>query len=161
VETLDAAVSAEIEAFVLREARLLDERRFGEWVELFAEDGVYWIPTQPNQGSPHEALSIIYEPKPLLTVRVERLARGEMHVQSPPSRTVHHVSAIEVEGDDARSSLIVAEWRAGPPGTEMKRWFAARVTHKLRKEANGLRIVLKRVDLTDGEAPHRAIAVPL
>ena len=147
---------SEIEAFVLREARLLDERRFGEWVELFAEDGVYWIPTRPNQGSPHEALSIIYEPKPLLTVRVERLARGEMHVQSPPSRTVHHVSAVEVEGDEARSSLIVAEWRAGEA-----RWFAARVAHKLRKEANGLRIVLKRVDLTDGEAPHRAIAVPL
>jgi 3-phenylpropionate/cinnamic acid dioxygenase small subunit len=147
---------SEIEAFVLREARLLDERRFGEWVELFAEDGVYWIPTQPNQGSPHEALSIIYEPKPLLTLRVERLTRGEMHVQSPPSRTVHHVSAVEVAGDEARSSLIVAEWRAGEA-----RWFAARVTHRLRKEANGLRIVLKRVDLTDGEAPHRAIAVPL
>jgi len=55
-----------------------------------------------------------------------------------------------------RSALIVAEWRAGEA-----RWFAGRVTHRLRKEANGLRIVLKRVDLIDGEAPHRAIAVPL
>ena len=82
--------------------------------------------------------------------------RGEMHVQSPPSRTVHHVSAIEVDGDQARSSLVVAEWRAGEA-----RWLAARVMHKLRKEAKGLRIVLKRVDLIDGEAPHRAIAVPL
>jgi benzoate/toluate 1,2-dioxygenase beta subunit len=146
----------EVEAFVLREARLLDEQRYAEWLELFADDAVYWIPTRPNQASPHEALSIIYEPRTLLTVRVERLMRGEMHVQSPPSRTVHHVSAIEVQGDETRSSLIVAEWRAGEA-----RWFAARVTHKLRKDANGLRIVLKRVDLIDGEAPHRAIAVPL
>jgi benzoate/toluate 1,2-dioxygenase beta subunit len=146
----------EVEAFVLREARLLDEQRYAEWLELFAADAVYWIPTRANQASPHEALSIIYEPRTLLTVRVERLMQGEMHVQSPPSRTVHHVSAIEVQGDEARSSLIVAEWRAGEA-----RWFAARVTHKLRKEANGLRIVLKRVDLIDGEAPHRAIAVPL
>ena len=146
----------EIEGFVLREARLLDERRYSEWLELFADDGVYWIPTQAKQSSPHEALSIIYEPKPLLAVRVERLARGEMHVQSPPSRTVHHVSAMEVEGTEARSSLIVAEWRAGEA-----RWFAGRVMHRLRREGKGLRIVLKRVDLTDGEAPHRAIAVPL
>jgi ethylbenzene dioxygenase subunit beta len=146
----------EVEAFVLREARLLDEQRYAEWLELFAADAVYWIPTRPNQASPHDALSIIYEPRTLLAVRVERLVRGEMHVQSPPSRTVHHVSAIEVEGDEARSSLILAEWRAGEA-----RWFAARVTHKLRKEANGLRIVVKRVDLVDGEAPHRAIAVPL
>ena len=147
---------SEIEALVLREARLLDEQRYVEWLALFAEDAVYWIPTQPNQASPHEALSILYEPKSLLALRVERLARGEMHVQSPPSRTVHHVSAIEVEGDEARSSLIVAEWRAGPSG-EMRRWFAARVTHKFRDQ----RIVLKRVDLIDSEAPHRAIAVPL
>lgn len=28
--------------FVLQEARLLDEKRWDEWLELFAEDGVYW-----------------------------------------------------------------------------------------------------------------------
>ena len=146
----------DVEAFVLREARLLDEQRYAEWLELFADDAVYWIPTRSNQESPHEALSIIYEPKSLLAVRVERLSRREMHVQSPPSRTVHHVSAVEVNGDEARSSLIVAEWRTGE-----SRFFAGRVLHRLRRGPQGLQIVLKRVDLIDGEAPHRAIAVPL
>jgi ethylbenzene dioxygenase subunit beta len=155
VEELDAGVT-DIEAFILREARLLDERRFGEWLQLFAEEGVYWIPTKPNQASPHEALSIIYEPRSLLAVRVERLQRGEMHVQTPPSRTVHHVSAVEVDGLTARSALIVAEWRNGEA-----RWFAGRVLHELEREGDRLRILMKRVDLTDGEAPHRAIAVPL
>jgi 3-phenylpropionate/cinnamic acid dioxygenase small subunit len=155
VEKLDAAVM-DIEAFVLREARLLDERRFGEWLELFADDGVYWIPTKPNQASPHEALSIIYEPKSLLAVRVERLQRGEMHVQMPPSRTVHHVSGIEISEMEARSALIVAEWRNAD-----ERWFAGRVLHRLKRGPAGIQIMLKRVDLTDGEAPHRAIAVPL
>ena len=152
----------ELEAFVLREARLLDERRYAAWLELFAEDGVYWIPTRPDQSSPQAALSIIHEPRALLAVRVERLERGEMHVQAPPSRTVHHVSAIEVSPEEetadleVRSSLIVGEWRAGE-----SRWFGGRVLHRLRREPQGLRIVLKRVDLTDGEAPHRALAVPL
>lgn len=146
----------DIEAFVLREARLLDERRFGEWLELFADDGVYWIPTKPNQASPHEALSIVYEPKSLLAVRVERLQRGEMHVQTPPSRTVHHVSGIEISEMEARSALIVAEWRNADA-----RWFAGRVLHRLKRGPAGIQIMLKRVDLTDGEAPHRAIAVPL
>ena len=146
----------EVEAFVLREARLLDEQRYAEWLELFADDAIYWIPTRSDQASPHEALSIIYEPRALLAVRVERLSRAGMHVQSPPSRTVHHVSAMEIDGDRVRSALIVAEWRVGEA-----RWFAGRVIHRLRKEAGDLRIVLKRVDLIDGEAPHRAIAVPL
>ena len=146
----------ELEAFVLEEARLLDERRFSDWLALFAEDGVYWVPTNPRQASPQEALSLFYEPKPLLAMRVARLERPDMHVQSPASRTVHHVSAVEVSGDlEVRSALVVAEWRAGDA-----RWFAGRVLHRLRREAQGLRIVLKRVDLIDSEAPQRAIAVP-
>jgi len=66
------------------------------------------------------------------------------------------VSAVEVGDLEVRSALVVAEWRAGDA-----RWFAARVLHRLRREAQGLRIVLKRVDLIDSEAPQRAIAVPL
>jgi benzoate/toluate 1,2-dioxygenase beta subunit len=149
-------VKDELEAFVLEEARLLDERRFSDWLALFAEDGVYWVPTNPRQASPQEALSLFYEPKPLLAMRVARLERPDMHVQTPASRTVHHVSAVEVSGDlEVRSALVVAEWRAGDA-----RWFAGRVLHRLRREAQGLRIVLKRVDLIDSEAPQRAIAVP-
>lgn len=147
----------ELEAFVLHEARLLDERLFADWLALFAEDGVYWVPTTPRQASPQEALSLCYEPKALLAMRVARLERPDMHVQSPASRTVHHVSAVEVSGDlEVRSALVVAEWRAGDA-----RWFAGRVLHRLRREAHGLRIVLKRVDLIDSEGPQRAIAVPL
>jgi benzoate/toluate 1,2-dioxygenase beta subunit len=146
----------ELEAFVLHEARLLDERRFGEWLALFAEDGVYWVPTLPGQRSPEEALSLVYETRALLALRVERLQRADVHVQTPPSRTVHHVSAIELaESLEVRSALIVAECRAGET-----RWFAGRVLHRLRRDAQGLRIVLKRVDLIDSEAPHRALAVP-
>jgi hypothetical protein len=62
---------------------------------------------------------------------------------------------VEVADLEVRSALVVAEWRAGEA-----RWFAGRVLHRLRREAGGLRIVLKRVDLIDSEAPQRAIAVP-
>ena len=73
----------------------------------------------------------------------EEFARGEL-------------SAVEVTADlEVRSALIVAEWRSGD-----SRWFGARVLHRLRREAQGLRIVLKRVDLIDSEAPHRALTVP-
>ena len=79
-----------------------------------------------------------------------------MHAQTPASRTLHHVSAVEVLPElEVRSALMVAEWRAGET-----RWFAGRVTHRLRREATGLSIVLKRVDLIDSEAPQRALAVP-
>ncbi len=152
----------EITGFVLDEARLLDERRFDEWLALFAEDGVYWVPGQPGQRSPAEALSLYHEAKALLALRVKRLAQANMHVQVPATRTHHHVAAVRVlagEGSDAdyevHASLIVAEWR-----NDAARWFAGRTVHRLRRESGGLRIVLKRVNLIDCDAPHRALAVP-
>lgn len=153
----------ELEAFVLREARLLDEQRFADWLALFASDGTYWVPTRPGQSSPREALSLVYETRKLLEVRIERLQRADVHVQTPPSRTVHHVSGMEILDPtdkswsfEVRSSLIVAEWRL-----DEARWFAGRVLHGLRRESGELRIVLKRVDLINGDAPQRALAVPL
>lgn len=146
----------ELEAFVLQEARLLDERRFAEWLALFADDGRYWVPTRAGQASPQEALSLFHESRPLLAIRVERLQRPDMHANTPASRTLHHVSGIEVvSGTEVRSSLVVAEWREGET-----RWSAGRVLHRLRRDPQGLRIVLKRVDLIDSEAPHRALVVP-
>ena len=152
MDPVHGALRQELEAFVVHEARLLDERRFAEWLELFAEDALYWVPT--TQDGP--ALSLFYETRSLLAMRVARLHGSDMHVQSPPSKTLHHVGSIEVAGElEVRSALIMAEWRAGET-----RWFAGRVTHRLRRQAPGLRIVLKRVELIDSEGPHRALAVP-
>jgi len=153
---LHGAMKDELADFVLQEARALDERRFGDWLALFAHDGIYWVPTSAEQHSPNEALSLFYETRALLAMRVARLERPDMHAQTPPSRTLHHVGAIEVVDDlEVRSSLILAEWRAGET-----RWFAGRVSHRLRREPEGLRIVLKRVDLIDSEAPQRALTIP-
>lgn len=152
----------ELHAFVLDEARLLDERRFDDWLALFADDGVYWVPAQADQASPNSALSLYYEAKPLLALRVARLAQPSMHVQAPPARTHHHVAALRAaraadapDAYDVHSSLVVAEWRDG-----VARWFAGRVQHRIARGPAGLRIVLKRVNLIDCDAPHRALAVP-
>ena len=126
---IDAGVQRRIEAFVYAEARLLDERRYADWLALFDDDGVYWVPGQPGQSSPHDALSLLHERKPLLALRVERLADPGIHVQTPAARTHHHVSAVEVRSPDAtgidfeaHSALVVAEWR-----NDEGRWFAGRV----------------------------------
>ena len=152
----------EIEQFLFEEARLLDERRFGEWLELFARDAVYWVPTSPEESAPGEALALFHETRALLAMRISRLERSDSHAQAPPARTLHQVSGVQVRASadprweiEARSTLVVAERRAGDA-----RWFAGRAMHGLRRESGAWRIVLKRVDLIDSDAPHRALAVP-
>src|SRR5262249_51901988 len=65
---------ARCERFLMHEARLLDEARFDEWLALFTEDAWYWIPIEPEQKSPFDTVSLIYDDRRLLETRVRRLA---------------------------------------------------------------------------------------
>ena len=93
----------EIELFVLREARLLDAGQFEEWLELYAPQGIYWMPSQAGQTDPLGVASIIYEDHAILAIRVQRLLEARALVLTPMPRTTHLVSNIEVlegEADD-------------------------------------------------------------
>ena len=71
--------------FVLREARLLDEKRFDEWYELFTEDAYYWVPLAAAQTDPLAHNSLAYEDKLLLKLRIERLKLPTAYAQKPAS----------------------------------------------------------------------------
>ena len=86
---------------MIEEARLLDERRFREWMALFADDGSYWVPSMPGQKSPHNQASLFYDDRDLMKTRIERLEHPRIHVQTPPSRTAHLVGNVVIEEADA------------------------------------------------------------
>jgi len=122
-----AEIIHEVEQFLYREARLLDERRLHEWVELFTEDVRYWMPVSSNrylaiskaigsldQGqSPEtalvqqEELALLDETKASLRARIARLDTGMAWAEDPPSRTRHMISNVEVEEGDTASELKV------------------------------------------------------
>ena len=150
------------EAFLVSEARLLDERRFREWMGLFTQDGVYWVPAAPDQGSPHEQASLFYDDRELMKTRVDRLEHPLIHVQTPPSRTVHLVTNITIEPADVSgevtlvSNMLMVEYRL-----DRQRVFAGRQRHRLRYEDSAWRIAEKRVDLINCDSAFEAIAVPI
>jgi 3-phenylpropionate/cinnamic acid dioxygenase small subunit len=138
--------------FVLREARLLDERRFDEWYGLFAEDGHYWVPANPGQTDPHLQNSLAYEDRFLLKLRVERLKSPLAFSQQPESRCHHVLQVPEVESDSGnevrmRTAFIYTETR----GDESQR-YAATAWHTLVRQEDALRIRLKRVDILNCDA---------
>jgi 3-phenylpropionate/cinnamic acid dioxygenase small subunit len=135
---------------VIREARLLDEKRFDEWYELFAEDGHYWVPASPDQPDPLNHNSLAYEDRLLLKLRIERLKQPTAYSQKPASRCHHLLQAPEVEKSEkneflVRTSFIYTETR----GDESQR-YAAVAWHTL--VGDPLRIRLKRVDLLNCDA---------
>ena len=48
-----ASSERQLAHFVYREARLIDEKRFDEWYELFTDDALYWMPLTRGQPSGH------------------------------------------------------------------------------------------------------------
>ena len=151
------------EDFVVGEARLLDARRFRDWMALFADDGAYWVPAVPEQKSPFDQASLFYDDRDLMKTRIERLEHPRIHVQTPPSRTAHLVGNVVVEeADSARgeyvvgSTVIMVEYR-----DDAQRVFAGRQTHRLRRDGASFRIVQKRVDLINCDSAFEAMAVPI
>ena len=151
------------ELFLIHEAQLLDERRFRDWMSLFAEEGTYWVPAEPNQESPFNQASLFYDDRELMKTRVDRLEHPRIHVQTPPSRTAHIVGSVIVEqADDATgeyligSTFMMVEYR-----DEQQRVFAGRQHHRLRRDGATFRIVQKRVDLINCDSAFEAMAVPI
>jgi len=157
---MSAPSLADARAFLLHEARLLDEARFAEWLALFTEDAWYWVPSMPDQESPHDTVSLIYDDRRLLETRVRRLANPHIHAQTPPARASRIVANVTAEEDDAssltvRSKLVMVEYRRNA-----QRLFAATVRHRLVLRDGGLRIAWKRVDLVNCDAELEGLVLP-
>jgi Small subunit of phenylpropionate dioxygenase len=92
-EIMTAPTDQQLIDFVIRETRLIDQHRFEEWLDLFAEDGFYWMPLEWGQTDPRLTTSLMYEDKLLLKIRVERLKGNRTFSQKPkeplPSRAAN------------------------------------------------------------------------
>jgi benzoate/toluate 1,2-dioxygenase beta subunit len=92
---------ATIAAFLYREARLLDDRQWDEWLQLYAEDVSYWMPAWDDDDQltedPQSEISLIYYPsRGGLEDRVFRIKTERSGASTPEPRTSHNVSNIEV-----------------------------------------------------------------
>lgn len=121
---VDVELLREVEQFLYAEARLLDERRFNEWLELFTDDVHYFMPTRSNRmlpdielelGKPGE-LNYFDDTKTMLVGRVYRLGTGTAWAEDPPSRTQHLISNVQIDqvrGDevDVHACFLVCRGR--------------------------------------------------
>lgn len=151
----------QVQQFLFAEARLLDERRLQDWLAMFAADAEYWVPYAWGQQSPKDHVSLYYETKSLLGMRVDRLERELSALDTPMARTNHYLSNVtaqEADGEvNARAHLLFIEYRR-----EEQRWFAARAAWRLRPQGESFLIAAKRIDLlnADQDAGHLRFAVP-
>lgn len=97
--------------FLSYEAKLLDERRFEEWLNLLDDEIVYEVPTRIAKAQFAEETSAgacrICDDKKMLQIRVNRLNSGHCWSESPPSRTLRVVGSVIVNATDEPTVLEV------------------------------------------------------
>ncbi|MBI3799700.1 MAG: aromatic-ring-hydroxylating dioxygenase subunit beta [Deltaproteobacteria bacterium] len=143
----------QVEQFLYYEAQLMDEHRYDEWLALWTDDALYWVPTGRDEIDPKREISLIYDDRVRLQLRVSRLKSGFAHAQEPKSRMRRVVSNIVIEEVEkgeilAYSNFLLAELRRGKQDI-----FAGRTIHRLRPYQGSFKLAAKRVLLINNDEP--------
>ena len=149
------ALQREVETFLYRQAALLDARRWQEWTELFADDGVYWMPVSPEQTDWLAEPSIFAEDRLLMEVRMGRLAHPNAWSQAAAWGTNHLVGNVVVEAVEGDTVRAYSRFQMMELRRDAVRHFGGSYRHTLRRVAGGgFRIALQRVDMMNGQAAY-------
>ena len=145
--------------FVVREARLLDEKRYAEWNALFTDDAYYWVPLVPDQEDGLNHTSHLYEDKLLRDLRIERLKSPRAFSQQPPTRSHHLLQTPTVERADPAANAYVmrSEFHYTEVQGDEVQMYVGTCFHHLAEQDGALKITLKRVNLLNSDAALPAV----
>lgn len=111
-----SAISIEqVAAFLYREARLLDDEQWDDWLDCYHEDVEFWMPSWDDDdrliSNPQTEISLIYYPnKSGLEDRVFRIKTERSSATMPDTRTSHNISNLEILQQQGASLTVRFNW---------------------------------------------------
>jgi benzoate/toluate 1,2-dioxygenase beta subunit len=153
IEPASPDATAIAAAILHREARLLDGRRYWDWLEMLTDDCAYWLPDHPEAGDPRNRSGINLDDRRRLIDRVVVIETGLLRAQNPPSRTCRMIGNIEAWPDGktgiiARSNMTIHEHRR-----QMNHGYVGWLLHELVPGQDDWRIRTKIINLLDCDQP--------
>jgi 3-phenylpropionate/cinnamic acid dioxygenase small subunit len=150
---VEADLQQRVEQFLFYQAELLDTKSWQAYIDLFADEGVYWMPARPEQTEWLDSASIFAEDRQLMSVRMGRITHPNAWSQAPLWETNHVVGNVVIEelGESrirVRSRFQVQELRR-----DQLRSLAGVYRHTLVRLEEDFKIELQRVDLMNAQAP--------
>ncbi len=142
----------EVTQFIYREARLQDDHAYADWEALWTDDGVYWVPANGEDIDPETQMSIIYDNRSRIALRIGQLHTGKRHTQLPRSRlrrVVSNVEMIEAGDDEMRVRANAMIFEANSRGETV---WATRNEYTLRRLEGALRMARKKVVLANNDS---------
>jgi 3-phenylpropionate/cinnamic acid dioxygenase small subunit len=143
----------ELEQLLYRQSELLDGKQWQEYIDLFTDDGVYWMPVTPDQTEWEGSPSIFAEDKSLMTVRMGRVIHPTAWSQAPMWSTNHVIGNVVLESQTANEWRVRSRFHMMELRRDSVRHFGGTYRHTIVRAHGALRIKLQRVDLFNGQAP--------
>ena len=139
---------------IYRESTLLDRRQWDEWIALYTEDAVYWVPSWANEeettDDPELQLNLIYlRNRGGLEDRVFRIESRDSYASVPLDRTVHVVSNVLLQTDNSAEIEATANCVIHTYGKKGGLTRASLYDFRFRRTDEGLRIVRKKITFID------------
>jgi len=148
-------VQYDVEQFLYRQSELLDTKRWQDWIDLFAADGIYWMPPNASYKTWEGQPAIFAEDKNLMTVRMLRVLHPDAWSQRPLWETNHVVSNVSIKKTSKNGSVeVTSRFHMMELRRDDVRHFAGSYLHKLKKTKKGYAIKLQRVDMTNAQAAY-------
>jgi 3-phenylpropionate/cinnamic acid dioxygenase small subunit len=149
-----ADVLREVEQFLYRQSELLDNKQWQDYIDLFADDGVYWMPVTPEQTEWEGSPSIFAEDKLMMEVRMGRVTHPTAWSQAPMWSTSHVIGNVVVESESQGEWHVRSRFHMMELRRDAVRHFGGTYRHTLVRVEGELRIKLQRVDMFNAQAPY-------
>jgi len=149
-----ADIQREIEQFLYRQSELLDAKLWQDYIDLFADDGVYWMPVTPDQTEWEGSPSIFAEDKYMMEVRMGRVSHPTAWSQVPMWSTSHVIGNVVIESASEGAWVVRSRFHMMELRRDTVRHFGGTYHHTLVRQNGQLRIKLQRVDMFNAQAPY-------
>jgi 3-phenylpropionate/cinnamic acid dioxygenase small subunit len=148
-----ASLQQRVEQFLFHQSELLDEKQWGAYIDLFADDGIYWMPVTQEQTEWLDSPSIFAEDRRMMQIRMGRVTHPNAWSQAPQWGTSHLVGNVVIESMSDTEISVRSRFQMMELRRDATRHFAGTYRHTLQRTDDDFRIVLQRVDLLNGQAP--------
>ncbi|NCF48175.1 MAG: aromatic-ring-hydroxylating dioxygenase subunit beta [Bacteroidetes bacterium] len=154
-KAIDDKILRKVEQYLYDQSDMLDTGQWQNWMDLFTDDGVYWMPSEPGHESGEGVPSIFYEDKYLMRTRRKRLEHPRAWSQSPSPRANHLVGNVRIDTERSKGEelVVTSKFHVVEFRLEKQRYFTGTYTHHLVPEGDSYRIRHQRVDLLNYDAP--------
>lgn len=156
----DADVHAVAAAVIFREARLLDSGEWADWVAMYRQDAVYWVPGWLDEYSttsdPDTQVSLLYhDNRRGLEERIARIESRKSITALPLPRTVHQISNLEASEAGARQIVCrsVFSVHVYDPRSAKEHVRHGRYEHVLTRDGGDWKIARKVITLVNDRVP--------